>query len=153
MYELNKLPIYKTVILNTKDATTDTNRKTFHFNKLKHFSIANDNATLKVKSVVVFGGGEDDAASHKWTVKLDNVLYNNSYYINSDNDRLPTIASFNYDSNKTGINSDDPILHLEKQNINNMILHITSNDDHGLSKNSKDIDVEICMTICEHPEY
>lgn len=153
MYELDKLPIYKTVILNTKDASTDTDRKVFHFNKLKRFYISNDNATLKVKSVIVFGTGEGDAIDHKWTVKLDNVLYNNSHYINSDNDRLPTIASFNYDTNKTGINSDDPVLHLEKQNINNMILHVTSHDGHGLSKNSKDIDIEICITICEHVDY
>lgn len=152
MYEINKLPVYKTLILRTKDATTDSDRHFFTFNKLRPFFINTDNATLKVKSVIVYGTGEDDAASHAWTVKIGNIQYNNSYYINSDNDGLPTIAIFNYDTNKTGINSDDPILHLEKQNINNIVLYFTSNDGHGLSKNSKDIDVDIILTICEHQE-
>ena len=152
MYEINKLPVYKTLILRTKDATTDSDRHFFTFNKLTPFYINTDNATLKVKSVIVYGTGEDDAASHAWTVKIGNIQYNNSYYINSDNDGLPTIAIFNYDTNKTGINSDDPILHLEKQNINNIVLYFTSNDGHGLSKNSKDIDVDIILTICEHQE-
>ena len=152
MYEINKLPVYKTLILRTKDATKDSARHFFTFNKLTPFYINTDNATLKVKSVIVYGTGEDDAASHAWTVKIGNIQYNNSYYINSDNDGLPTIAIFNYDTNKTGINSDDPILHLEKQNINNIVLYFTSNDGHGLSKNSKDIDVDIILTICEHQE-
>ena len=152
MYEINKLPVYKTLILRTKDATTDSDRHFFTFNKLRPFFINTDNATLKVKSVIVYGTGEDDAASHAWTVKIGNIQYNNSYYINSDNEGLPTIAIFNYDTNKTGINSDDPILHLEKQNINNIVLYFTSNDGHGLSKNSKDIDVDIILTICEHQE-
>ena len=152
MYEINKLPVYKTLILRTKDATKDSARHFFTFNKLTPFYINTDNATLKVKSVIVYGTGEDDAASHAWTVKIGNIQYNNSYYINSDNEGLPTIAIFNYDTNKTGINSDDPILHLEKQNINNIVLYFTSNDGHGLSKNSKDIDVDIILTICEHQE-
>lgn len=152
MYEINKLPVYKTLILRTKDATTDSDRHFFTFNKLRPFFINTDNATLKVKSVIVYGTGEDDAASHAWTVKIGNIQYNNSYYINSDNEGLPTIAIFNYDTNKTGINSDDPVLHLEKQNINNIVLYFTSNDGHGLSKNSKDIDVDIILTICEHQE-
>ena len=152
MYEINKLPVYKTLILRTKDATTDSDRHFFTFNKLRPFFINTDNATLKVKSVIVYGTGEDDAASHAWTVKIGNIQYNNSYYINSDNDGLPTIAIFNYDTNKTGINSDDPVLHLEKQNINNIVLYFTSNDGHGLAKNSKDIDVDIILTICEHQE-
>ena len=154
MYEINnnKLPVYKTLILRTKDATKDSARHFFTFNKLTPFYINTDNATLKVKNVIVYGDGEDDAASHAWTVKIGNIQYNNSYYINSDNDGLPTIAIFNYDTNKTGINSDDPILHLEKQNINNIVLYFTSNDGHGLSKNSKDIDVDIILTICEHQE-
>lgn len=152
MYEINKLPVYKTLILRTKDATKDSARHFFTFNKLTPFYINTDNATLKVKSVIVYGTGEDDAASHAWTVKIGNIQYNNSYYINSDNEGLPTIAIFNYDTNKTGINSDDPVLHLEKQNINNIVLYFTSNDGHGLSKNSKDIDVDIILTICEHQE-
>jgi hypothetical protein len=152
MYEINNLPVYKTLILRTKDATADTDRHFFTFSKLRPFYINTDNATLKVKSVIVYGSGEDDAVSHAWTIKLGNVSYNNSYYINSDNEGLPTIAIFNYDTNKTGINSDDPILHLEKQNINNIVLYFTSNDGHGLTKNSKDIDVDITLTICEHQE-
>ena len=125
MYEINnnKLPVYKTLILRTKDATTDSDRHFFTFNKLRPFFINTDNATLKVKSIIVYGAGEDDAASHAWTIKLGNVSYNNSYYVNSDNEGLPTIAIFNYDTNKTGIDSNDPILHLEKQNINNIVLY------------------------------
>jgi hypothetical protein len=152
MYEINNLPVYKTLILRTKDATADTDRHFFTFSKLRPFYINTDNATLKVKSVIVYGSGEDDAVSHAWTIKLGNVSYNNSYYINSDNEGLPTIAIFNYDTNKTGINSDDPILHLEKQNINNIVLYFSSHDGHGLTKNSKDIDVDITLTICEHQE-
>jgi len=154
MYEINnnKLPVYKTLILRTKDATTDSDRHFFTFNKLRPFFINTDNATLKVKSIIVYGSGEDDAASHAWTIKLGNVSYNNSYYVNSDNEGLPTIAIFNYDTNKTGIDSNDPILHLEKQNINNIVLYFSSNDGHGLTKNSKDIDIDITLTICEHQE-
>lgn len=30
MYEINKLPVYKTLILRTKDATTDSDRHFLH---------------------------------------------------------------------------------------------------------------------------
>lgn len=153
MYKLQKQPIYKTLILRTNDATTNNDRKFFTFNKLRPFYITTDNATLKVKSVNIYGAGEDDASSHNWTIKLGNVEYNNSYYINSDNETLPSIAIFNYDTTKTGLTSNDPVLHLEKQNINNIVLYITSNDGHGLIKNAKIIDLDITLTICEYPEY
>jgi len=42
-------------------------------------------------------------------------------------------------------------LHLNNQDINEIVLFVESDDNHGLAKQSQDIDIDICLVLCEYP--
>lgn len=150
MYELNKQPIYKNIWLRTIDAVVSSDRKYFTFNDLHLLQIRN-NSILKVNSITLYGQGVGSAGGHNWTIKLQNVNYSRNYYYNSDKSGIPTIATINYDtpnSLQNGLMS----LQLEEQDIKQIILYVESDDNHGLLKNSQNIEMDINIIICEYPE-
>ena len=86
---------YKTIYLNSADATLDSGRTELVFNKLPLIQVRGDRNYLKVVGVTMTGQG--DPTGHAWYVKLRNVRHNGQFYFNSDKDAIPTIAIFNWD--------------------------------------------------------
>ena len=43
-------------------------------------------------------------------------------------------------------------LHLDNQDINEIVLFVESDDLHGLSKQSQNIDIDVCLVLCEYDE-
>jgi len=150
-YEIIKKPIRcQTIWLNTVDGVADSDRKYFTFNHLSLIQIRN-RSLLKINSITLSGAGVGSATGHNWTIKLGNVKFNNTSYYNSDKDTLPTIAMINYDQNNS-IQNGSFALELENQDINQIIVKITSDDGHGAKKNSQNIDFHICMVVEEFSE-
>jgi len=147
MYELNKSKCeYKTIYLNTSDATVNTDRTEFVFNKLPLIQVRGDRCYLKVVGVSMNGQG--DPTGHSWIVKLRNVKHNGTSYYNSDFDAIPTIAMFNWDS-KTSFQG-GAYLKIDPQDINEFALEVKSNDNHGLLKSSQPIDMTLTIQIEEY---
>ena len=151
MYELTKTQ-YKTIWLSTKDAVASTNRKEFKFNHLPLIKIIGNQNVLKINSITLSGAGLSSAPNHNWTIKLKNIKYNQTLYFNSDKDTIPTIANLNYDTNNT-IQNGNLSLEIEKQDINEIILQITTHtgtsEEHGAIKNSQNIDFHFGICIEE----
>ena len=151
MYELTKTQ-YKTIWLSTKDATASTDRKQFKFNHLPLIKIIGNQNVLKINSITLSGAGLSSAPNHNWTIKLKNIKYNQTLYFNSDKDTIPTIANLNYDTNNT-IQNGNLNLDIEKQDINEIILQITTHtgtsEEHGAIKNSQNIDFHFGICIEE----
>lgn len=150
MYEINKPVVYKTIWLNTTDAVVDADRINFTFNNLPLIQVRNK-SYLKVNSVTLSGDGLSSAPGHNWDIKLNNVKINNNNYFNSDNNFVPTIAMLNYDQNNS-IQNGNLMLELENQDIVQLSLNVTSDDDHGLIKNSQTIDMHLGLCIVEYLE-
>lgn len=148
MYEINKAISYKTIWLNTTDAVVDAERKVFTFNDLPLVQIRNK-SYLKINSITLSGDGLNSAPGHNWQVKLANVKINQTSYFNSDNNFIPTIAMLNYDQNNS-IQNGHLTLELEQQDIVQLALHVSSDDDHGLIKNSQEIDMHIGLCVEEY---
>ena len=150
-YEIIKKPIRcQTIWLNTEDAVADADRKYFTFNHLSLIQIRN-RSLLKINSVTLSGAGVGSAPGHNWTIKLGNVKFNNTSYYNSDKDTLPTVAMINFDQNNS-IQNGSFALELENQDINQIIVKITSDDGHGAIKNSQPVEFHICMVVEEFSE-
>ena len=151
MYELSKSQ-YKTIWLSTKDGVASIDRKTFTFNKLPLIKVIGEKNILKINSITLSGDGLSSAPSHNWTIKLGRVKFNTSTYFNSDKNTTPTIAMINYDTNNS-IQNGNLSLEIEKQDINEIILEITTHTgtsaEHGAIKNSQEIDFHIGLCIEE----
>ena len=151
MYELTKTQ-YKTIWLSTKDAVASTNRKEFKFNHLPLIKIIGNQNILKINSITLDGAGVSSISDNNWTIKLKNIKYNQTLYFNSDKDTIPTIANLNYDTNNT-IQNGNLSLEIEKQDINEIILQITTHtgtsEEHGAIKNSQNIDFHFGICIEE----
>ena len=63
-------------------------------------------------------------------------------------DLNPTIAEFNYNSNNT-IQNGLLSLELEKQDINLITLQVYNDENEGLKISNNNIDLHICIVICE----
>ena len=153
MYEINKKkePVYKNIWLRTIDASViGADRKTFTFNNIPIIQVRN-NTILKVNSVTFYGDGVNHANDHNWTIKLDRIAYKKNYYFNSDRNNIPTIATINYDT-KNSVQNGLMSLHLDNQDINEIVLFVESDDLHGLSKQSQNIDIDVCLVLCEYDE-
>jgi len=147
MFELYRTQ-YKTIWLSTKDAVASTDRKTFTFNNLPLIKIIGEKNILKINSITLSGDGLGSAPNHNWTIKLGRVKFNTSTYFNSDKNTTPTIAMINYDSNNS-IQNGNMCLEIERQDINEIELHIESDDGHGAVKNSQNIEFYIGICIEE----
>ena len=147
MYELNKSRCeYKTIYLNSADATLDSNRTELVFNKLPLIQIKGNTNYLRVVNVTMHGQG--DPTGHTWTVKLRNIKHNGQFYFNSDNDAIPTIAVFNWDQ-KTAFQG-GAYLKIDQQDVNEFAIEVKSNDNHGLVKSSQNIDMTLTIQIEEY---
>jgi len=147
MYELNKSKCeYKTIYLNSANATINADRTELVFNKLPLIQIRGDRSYLRVVGVTLHGQG--DPTGHSWFVKLRNIKHNNNYYYNSDFDAIPTIAVFNWDQ-KTAFQS-GAYLKIDSQDINEFAIEVKSNDNHGLVKSSQNIDMTLTIQIEEY---
>jgi hypothetical protein len=151
MYELTKTQ-YKTIWLSTVDATASNDRKEFKFNHLPLIKIIGNQNVLKINSITLSGAGLSSAPNHNWTIKLKNIKYNQTLYFNSDKDTIPTIANLNYDTNNS-VQNGNLLLEIEKQDINEIILQITTHtgtsEEHGAIKNSQNIDFHFGICIEE----
>lgn len=150
VYEIKKEPSFKNIWLRTQDAVASSDRKQFTFNDLALIQIRN-NSILKVNSITLHGAGVGSASNYNWTIKMDNVDYKKNYYFNSDKSNIPTIATLNYDS-KHSVQNGLMSLHLVNQDINQLTLQVEADDGDGLIKSSQNIEMEICLVICEYPE-
>lgn len=151
MYELTKSQ-YKTIWLSTLDSITSADRKEFKFNHLPLIKIIGNQNILKINSITLSGDGLSSAPGHNWTIKLKNIKYNQTLYFNSDKDTIPTIANINYDTNNS-IQNGNLSLEIEKQDINEIILQITTHtgtsEEHGAVKNSQNINFHLGICIEE----
>ena len=147
MYELSRSQ-YKTIWLSTKDAVASTDRKTFTYNSLPLIKVIGEKNILKINSITLSGDGLGSAPGHNWTIKLGKVKFNNTNYFNTDLNTTPTIAMINYDTNNS-IQNGNLSLEIEKQDINEIVLNIESNDGHGAVKNSQNIDFHISLCVEE----
>jgi hypothetical protein len=153
MYELTKNQ-YKTIWLRTEDATTDSERIKFTFDKLPLIKIIGEKNILKINSITLSGDGLSSAPGHNWVIKLGNVKFNQTLYFNSDKDTTPTIAMINYDQNNS-VQNGNLSLEVEKQDINQIILYITTHSGtatHGAIKNNQSINFHIGLVVCEYME-
>jgi len=147
MYELSRSQ-YKTIWLSTKDAVASSDRKTFTYNSLPLIKVIGEKNILKINSITLSGDGLGSAPGHNWTIKLGKVKFNNTNYFNTDLNTTPTIAMINYDTNNS-IQNGNLSLEIEKQDINEIVLNIESNDGHGAVKNSQNIDFHISLCVEE----
>jgi len=147
MFELYRTQ-YKTIWISTTDAVASTDRKTFTFNSLPLIKVIGEKNILKINSITLSGDGLSSAPGHNWTIKLGRVKFNNTNYFNTDLDTIPTIAMINYDSNNS-IQNGNLCLEVERQDINEIELHIESDDNHGAVKNSQNIEFFIGICIEE----
>jgi len=147
MFELYRTQ-YKTIWLSTVDAVASDDRKTFTFNSLPLIKVIGEKNILKINSITLSGDGLSSAPNHNWTIKLGRVKFNTSTYFNSDKNTTPTIAMINYDSNNS-IQNGNMCLEIERSDINEIELHIESDDGHGAIKNSQEIDFHIGFCIEE----
>ena len=147
MYELSRSQ-YKTIWLSTKDAVASTDRKTFTYNSLPLIKVIGEKNILKINSITLSGDGLGSAPGHNWTIKLGRVKFNNTNYFNTDLNTIPTIAMINYDTNNS-IQNGNLCLEVERQDINEIELHIESDDGHGAVKNSQNIEFYIGICIEE----
>ena len=152
MYSNIKSNQYKTIWLSTKDAIASTDRKDFTFNHLPLIKVIGDKNILKINSITLSGAGLSSAPNHNWSIKLKNIKYNQTMYFNSDKDTIPTIANINYDTNNS-IQNGNLSLEIEKQDINEIVLQITTHTgtstEHGALKNSQNIDFHFGICIEE----
>ena len=147
MFELYRTQ-YKTIWLSTTDAVASSDRKTFTFNNLPLIKIIGEKNILKINSITLSGDGLGSAPNHNWTIKLGRVKFNNTNYFNTDLDTIPTICMINYDTNNS-IQNGNMCLEIERQDINEIELHIESDDNHGAVKNSQNIEFYIGICIEE----
>ena len=147
MYELSRSQ-YKTIWISTTDAVASTDRKTFTFNNLPLIKIIGEKNILKINSITLSGDGLGSAPGHNWTIKLGRVKFNNTNYFNTDLNTIPTIAMINYDTNNS-IQNGNLCLEVERQDINEIELHIESDDGHGAVKNNSSIEFNIGICIEE----
>ena len=147
MFELYRTQ-YKTIWLSTKDAVASSDRKTFTYNSLPLIKVIGEKNILKINSITLSGDGLGSAPNHNWTIKLGRVKFNTSTYFNSDKNTTPTIAMINYDTNNS-IQNGNMCLEIERQDINEIELHIESDDNHGAVKNSQNIEFFIGICIEE----
>lgn len=150
MYELKKTQ-YKTIWLSTTDGVASADRTTFTYNKLPLIKVIGEKNILKINSITLSGAGLSSAPGHNWTIKLGRVKHNNTTYFNSDQNTTPTIAMINYDSNNS-IQNGNMALQIEKQDINEIVLYITTHSGsevHGAIKNSQQIEFHIGIVIEE----
>jgi hypothetical protein len=147
MFELYRTQ-YKTIWISTTDAVASADRKTFTFNNLPLIKIIGEKNILKINSITLSGDGLNSAPGHNWTIKLGRVKFNNTNYFNTDLDTIPTICMINYDTNNS-IQNGNLSLEIEKQDINEIELHIESDDNHGAVKNSQNIEFNIGICIEE----
>ena len=147
MFELYRTQ-YKTIWLSTVDAVASDDRKTFTFNSLPLIKVIGEKNILKINSITLSGDGLSSAPGHNWTIKLGRVKFNNTNYFNTDLDTTPTIAMINYDTNNS-IQNGNLCLEVERQDINEIELHIESDDDHGAVKNSQNIEFNVGICIEE----
>jgi len=147
MFELYRTQ-YKTIWISTTDAVASTDRKTFTFNSLPLIKVIGEKNILKINSITLSGDGLSSAPGHNWTIKLGRVKFNNTNYFNTDLDTTPTIAMINYDTNNS-IQNGNLCLEVERQDINEIELHIESDDNHGAVKNSQNIEFFIGICIEE----
>ena len=147
MYELNKSRCeYKSIYLNSVDATINATRTELNFNKLPLIQIRGDRCYLRVVGISMHGQG--DPTGHSWFVKLKNVRHNGTSYFNSDFDAIPTIAMFNWDQ-KSAFQG-GAYLKIDSQDINEFAIEVKSNDNHGLVKSSQNIDMTLTIQIEEY---
>jgi hypothetical protein len=147
MFELYRTQ-YKTIWISTTDAVASSDRKTFTFNSLPLIKVIGEKNILKINSITLSGDGLSSAPGHNWTIKLGRVKFNNTNYFNTDLDTTPTIAMINYDTNNS-IQNGNLCLEVERQDINEIELHIESDDNHGAVKNSQNIEFFIGICIEE----
>ena len=140
----------KSVWLDTKNAVINADRTEFVFNHLPVIQVRGDVCHLKVNSISgSSSSGTNDYIEHTFIIKIANVKYNHDYYFNSDKNSTPTIADVMIDANK-GFHLNNSVLTLPNQDINQLSLKIKTNDGHGLSKNSHNIDLYLNITIEEY---
>lgn len=152
MYELNKSSKcnYKSIYLDTRNCVANPERNIFVFNKLPLIQVKGDKNIIRVKSVSLTGAGS--FTNHTWTVKLNNVKYNQQMYYNSDLDATPTLLNFKDDS--VNAYNHGGVLEIDKQDINNLTLEVCGFDStttkHGLFKSSQVIDMWLNIVIEEY---
>lgn len=140
----------KSIWLDTKNAVINADRTEFVFNHLPVIQVRGDICHLKVNSISgSSSSGSNDYINHTFVIKLGNVKYNHAYYFNSDKNSTPTIADVMIDANK-GFHLNNSVLTLPNQDINQLSLKIKTNDGHGLSKNTHDIDLYLNITVEEY---
>lgn len=149
MYELNKTPKYKSIWFNSKDATMNTERTKMSFNDISLIQVRGEKCYMRLNSVAMDSASSGNYTGHTWTLKMQGVKYNGNYYRNSDKNAIPTLSCFMVDS--VGMmNSGMNVLMIEEQDINNITFLINSNDGHGLTKNSQDVNIYFNIIIEEY---
>lgn len=150
-YKMVRKPIkYQNIWLNTENALADSERKIFTFNDLPLIQIRNS-SILKVTSITLSGAGIASATAQNWTIKLGNVKYNTTSYFNSDKNSIPTIAMMNYDVNNS-VQNGHFSLEIEKQDIKQFTINITSSGGHGAVVSSANINFHMCLTVEEYDD-
>ena len=147
--EINKPLRIKSIWLDSKTASINTNRTQLIFNKLPLIQVRGSRNVLKINSVSLASSNASNYTGHVWEFKIDRVLFNQNYYFNSDNNSIPTIANVMIDSNQM-YNTNSGGLEIEQQDINQIVLYVKSSDDHGLTKNSQDIHLYLNLIIEEY---
>ena len=132
----NNIKQYKKIILNTEDGETDSYYKCFKFRGFNSISITKP-SYLKIDAV-----SADISTDAVYTFKLDNVKFNKSCYYNSDQNAIPTILTRCFNG-KSSMMIDNYALKIEPQEITEIVLLITDEDNNGIS--STKMRLELCI--------
>ena len=139
---------YKTIWLNTENATASTDRKIFTFNNMPLIQIRGK-SILKINSINLSGPGLANAKDQNWTLKLKNIKHTQNSYYNSDRDPDLTISNFNY--NPSSVQNGLLSIELVEQDINNFSLSISSSENHGAVQSGSNVNFHV--GICIHEFY
>jgi len=123
---------YKKIILNTNDAIASVGKANAGTGNSEFVFYNFNTITIKEPSYLkVIGASADISTNAVWTIKLDNISYNETSYYNSDADGSPTILTRCFNG-KSSLMLDNIALELPPQDMSDIKLIILDEAGNGL---------------------
>lgn len=134
---------YKKIILNTNDAIASVGKANSGTGNSEFVFYNFNTITIKEPSYLkVIGASADISTNAVWSIKLDNVSYNETSYYNSDADGTPTILTRSFNG-KSSLMLDNIALELPPQDMSDIKLIILDEAGNGIG--SAKFSLEICI--------
>ena len=141
---------YKKIILNTNDAIASVGKANSGTGNSEFVFYNFNTITIKEPSYLkVIGASADISTNSVWSIKLDNVSYNETSYYNSDSDANPTILTRCFNG-KSSLMLDNIALQLPPQDMSDIKLIILDEAGNGIG--SAKMMFELCIESVDKDE-